>query len=152
VAPPRVQTQAVGRSEVLAQMLVQLGWASPLADAPIRPGPYVPKMPDRLVIVTATPGPGYMMDGAVDQIGFQCRTRGRPSADDRESYPDAENLAFELDSLIYSANALAFPLVVMGTVIVSVWRAGGQPAPMSPDPDDADRYVFTANYVAIVGV
>jgi hypothetical protein len=126
-----------------------LGWGPPNEEAPLVPGPYVPKMPDRIVVVTATPGLGYQMDGAMDAPGFQVRVRGLASSDDIESYTDAESLAFTLDRLIYDAS---FPVVIDGQAIVKVFRQGGQPAPLGPDPDDGDRYQFTTNYIIVVGV
>ena len=119
-----------------------------MGDIEVYAGPHIPKMPDRIAIITAVPGVGYLYEGAADQIGFQTRIRGMGSPDDHVSYSDAETLAFALDSLIFSA---AFPVIVDGQVIVRAFRLGGQPAPMSPAPDDADRYEFSCNYVAIVG-
>lgn len=137
------------RSQVIAQWAKLAGWETPLTAAEVVPGPYVPKMPDRVAIVTATSGPGYVLDGAADQSGYQARIRGLASSNDEQSYGDAESLAFLWDRLVYEA---VFPVVVMDTVIVEMRRAGGQPAPMTPSPDDADRYTFVCNYVVITGV
>jgi hypothetical protein len=135
-------------SNTIQRFAIEIGWVPPAVNAPVVAGPYVPKMPDRLLIVTAIPGMGYLFDGAADQTGFQARVRGRGSADDMESYPDAESLAFLLDRLVFEAS---FPVVIGSVVISDAWRAGGQPAPMSSNPDDADRYEFTCNYAIVTG-
>ena len=109
---------------------------------PIVPGPYVPDMPDRLIVLTATPGPGYVMEAAADAGAFQLRCRGR-----QNDPADAEQIAYAADSLILNA---PFPARTgSGQVIVHVHRLGGTPAPLSGSPDDGDRYELTASYVAI---
>lgn len=142
------------KSATVAAWLTQLGWdnvdesADPGA-VPFFPGPYIPKMPNRIVVVTALPGTGFALEGFADWCAFQARCRGMQNPNDTGSYADAESLAFLLDSLIFSA---PFPVVVNGQTIVKAYRTGGQPAPLGQGPDDADRYEFTANYAVLVGV
>lgn len=140
--------------KTITDWLTGLGWvgvdpAVDVAGVPIFPGPYIQKSPDRIVTITPVTGPGYMLEGAADMTGFQARCRGMQSPYEIESYPDAEALAIAFDKMIYAAS---FPLTVDGQVFVRCWRNGSAPAPLSPAPDDADRYEFTANYLLIGGV
>ena len=130
-------------TSALIDWLASLGWDDRQEyGAPLFPGPYVPDSPDKCVVVTATPGPGYVMEAAADAGAFQARVRG-PQNDPAA----AEQLAYALDSLILGAQ---FPAVTSsGQVIVHVHRLGGTPAPLSGSPDDGDRYELTASYVAI---
>lgn len=114
----------------------------------VRPGPFVPDVPDRLIVVTLTGGLGYQLEGMADQSGFQARVRGMQSASTVQAYSDAESLAFTLDTLIFNAG---FPAVIADTVIILVTRAGGPPEPLAGEPDDADRYTFVCNYSIEVG-
>lgn len=142
-------------AQVVADWITQqLGWdandpGNDAAGVPVFPGPYVQKMPDRIVTITTTTGPGFVFEGAADAVGFQARVRGVPSPNDLQSYADAESLAFLLDSLVFNA---MFPVTVDGRVFVKAFRSGSQPSPLSPSPDDADRYEFICNYILIVGV
>lgn len=142
------------KSATISTWLSQIGWVNvdqsqDKEGVPFYPGPYIPKSPDRVVIVTAMPGVGFALEGNADWAAFQARIRGMQSPNEAQSYTDAESLAFQLDSLIFNA---AFPVVVNGQTLVKVYRAGGQPAPLGAGPDDADRYEFTASYAALVGV
>lgn len=124
--------------------LTSLGWdITQESGAPIFPGPYVPPEPDRCVIVTATPGPGFVLEGDGDAGAFQARVRGG-----QNDQADAESLAYLLDSLILAAS---FPVTVGGQVIIHVHRLGGTPSPLSGTPDTGDRYEFTTTYLCIAG-
>jgi hypothetical protein len=113
--------------------------------APLRRGPRIRKMPDRLVTFSPTPGAGYMLEAAADAGGFQARVRGAQNDED-----DAERLAYKLDALILGAS---FPAVTAsGQTIVHIHRLGGAPSPLSADPDDADRYSYICQYLCIAGV
>jgi hypothetical protein len=113
--------------------------------APLRRGPRIRKMPDRLVTLSPTPGPGYVLEAAADAGAFQARVRGAQNDED-----DAEKLAYLLDSLILGAN---FPAVTAsGRVIVHIHRLGGTPSLLTPAPDDADRYEYVTSYLCISGV
>jgi hypothetical protein len=111
--------------------------------APVVLGPYVLKVPDRLVTITPTPGPGFVLEAAADAGTFQARVRGG-----QNDQADAERLAYALDSLILGAQ---FPAVVDGHVIIHAHRLGGTPSPLSADPDDAERYSYICSYLCIAG-
>jgi hypothetical protein len=125
--------------------LTGLGWdATEEQGAPIRPGPYIQAMPDRLVTITTTPGPGYGADAALDVSAFQARVRG-PQNDPA----GAEQLAYQLDTLILNA---LFPAILGdGTVLVHVHRLGSPPQLLSPGPDTGDRYELTCTYLCFAG-
>jgi hypothetical protein len=124
--------------------LTGLGWdVTQESGAPIVPGSYVPKEPDKIVIVTSTPGPGYVLEAAADAGCFQARTRGA-----QNDQPGAEALAYLLDSLILGAS---FPVTIGGRVIIHVHRLGGTPSLLLPSPDDGDRYEYTCSYLCIAG-
>ena len=128
----------------LIAWLGHLGWdTTQESGAPIVAGPYILKEPDQLVTVTATGGPGYVLEAAADACTFQARVRGG-----QNNQADAERLAYALDALILGAS---FPAVTSsGQVIVHVHRLGGPPAPLAAGPDDGDRFEFVSSYVAIV--
>lgn len=120
--------------------LTGLGWdASQESGAPILPGPYIRKMPDRLVTLTSTPGPGYVLEAAADAQAFQARVRGPQNDQD-----GAEALALALDGLVLNAS---FPCVVAARTLIFCRRLGSQPSPLGAAPDQADRYEYTASYV-----
>lgn len=120
-----------------------LGWDTRQEQgAPLVMGPYIPKSPDKLVIITPTPGPGFLWDGAADASAFQARVRGG-----QNDQPGAEELALALDSLIFGAS---FPVALpSGQVISHIHRAAGAPAPLASDPDDAERYEYICSYLCI---
>ena len=130
----------------LVAWLTRLGWdVRQEYGAPIVPGPYVPPEPDRCVIVTAVPGPGYVLEGDGDAGAFQARVRGG-----QNDQADAEGLAYLLDSMILGAS---FPAVTpSGQVIIHIHRLGGTPSPLAAGPDSGDRYEMVASYLVISGV
>jgi hypothetical protein len=113
---------------------------------PFYTGPYIPDSPDRLVVVTPTPGGGYRLEGATDVCGFQARVRGPQGGDGSPgAQAAAEAIAYRLDALIFTA---AYPVrLPSGQVIVTAHRLSGAPAPLSGEPDDADRVSYVANYL-----
>lgn len=122
--------------------LTGLGWdATQETGAPIVPGPLILEMPDRLVTVTATPGPGYILEAAGDASAFQARVRGA-----QDDYADAESLAYTLDALILGAS---FPVTVAGRTLIHVHRLGGTPSPLSGGPDLGDRFELISSYVVM---
>lgn len=129
----------------LIAWITGLGWDTRQEyGAPISPGPYVPPEPDRILVITGTPGPGYVLEGSADAGAFQARLRGR-----QNDQADAEALAYLLDSLILGA---PFPSVALsGQPIVHVHRLGGTPSPLAASPDTGDRYEFTTTYLCIAG-
>jgi hypothetical protein len=131
-------------TDILA-WIESLGWNSAQEiGAPIVMGPYILKVPDKLVTVTPTPGPGFVYEAAADANAFQARVRGG-----QNDQPGAEALAYQLDSLILGAQ---FPAVsASGMTIVHIHRLGGTPSPLAPNPDDAERYEYTCQYLVIAG-
>jgi hypothetical protein len=137
----------VATSDVIAWLSSQGSWdTNQETGVPFYLGPYVPDSPDRVVILTATPGAGYLREGATDVCGFQARVRGPQGGDGSpDAQAAAEALAYRLDALIFGA---AYPVrLPSGQVIVTVHRLGGAPAPLSGEPDDADRFSFVAQYL-----
>jgi hypothetical protein len=131
-------------TSVIAWITGTLGWdATQETGSPVLAGPYIPDSPDRLVVITVTPGPGYLLEGAADAGGFQARVRGG-----QNDQAGAEADAYALDALILGAQ---FPAVISGRVIVHVHRLGGTPSPLASGPDDGDRYEFVTNYICIAG-
>jgi hypothetical protein len=123
------------------------GWdCSQETGVPFYLGPYIPDSPDKCVVVTATPGGGYQMEGATDLCGFQARVRGPQGGDGSpDAQAAAEALAYRLDALIFGA---AYPVrLPSGQVIVTAHRLSGAPAPLAGEPDDADRVSFTCQYL-----
>ena len=124
--------------------LESLGWNTTQEyGAPFYLGPYVVKVPDRIVTLTPVPGPGFVLEAAADAGTFQARVRGG-----QNDQADAERLAYALDSLILGAQ---FPAVVDGHVIIHAHRLGGTPSPLSADPDDAERWSYICSYLCIAG-
>lgn len=121
--------------------LENLGWdTTQESGAPILQGPYVPPSPDKIVVVTPIPGPGYILESAVDVSAFQARVRG--GQDDQAG---AEALAFDLDARILAAS---FPAAsASGKTIIHIHRQGGTPSPLANDPDDAERFDYVTNYL-----
>lgn len=114
-------------------------------DVTVVAGPYIPKMPDTIAVVTTIGGPGEAMNGVLDTGGFQLRVRGRQDPTNRS--PSAAHLAHTADRLIRSAPLPAE--VAPGVRLLPVSRSGGRPAPL-PGPDSGDRVEFTATYLTPV--
>lgn len=127
----------------LINWLASLGWdGTQESGAPLIMGPYVPDSPDKMVVVSPTPGPGFQFEAAADASGFQARVRGG-----QNDQPGAESLAYALDSLILGAQ---FPVLgASGKTIIHIHRLGGTPWPLSPNPDDAERFSYVTQYVVI---
>jgi hypothetical protein len=134
----------IAGTQLIIDWLIGLGWnINSETGAPIVPGPYIQAMPDKIVHITGGGGPGYTLEGAADNNLFQVRVRG--PADDPIA---AENLATQLDQLIFSA---PFPAIVDGVVIIRVHRLGSGPTPLPLDPADR-RQEFTCQYLISTGV
>lgn len=132
--------------EILAWIEL-LGWdVTQEFGAPLYLGPYVPPEPDRLVVISPTPGPGFTLEGAADTSAFQALVRGQQGGDQSlHAQTHAEQMAYALDALIFSAR---FPAVLpSGHVLVLVTRLGGHPSPLGAGIDDADRAIFTCQYL-----
>lgn len=133
--------------DLIAWLSSQGNWDSNQeTGVPFYLGPYIPDSPDRVVVLTSTPGAGYLREGATDVCGFQARCRGPQGGDGSPGAQSAaEALAFRLDRLIFDA---AYPVTLpSGQVIVTAHRLGGTPAPLSGTPDSGDRYEYTASYL-----
>lgn len=111
-----------------------------------QPGPFVWETPDRLVTPTILGGAGYSGEELYDdRPSCQMRTRGAQG-----SQSDAEDLAWLIDRLLTLDTT--YPVSTpAGALIKVISRTGGAPAPLPGNPDSAQRYTYTANYLAIVG-
>lgn len=132
-------------TDTVIAWVMTLAWdARPEIGYPVKSGNYPLEEPDRIVMITATGGPGYITDeGSADAATFQARVRG-PA----DSETEVESKAMELDKLILTA---PFPAVVGGVNIQHVHRLGGRPTALPVSPDDL-RYQYTCNYVVMYGV
>lgn len=101
------------------------------------PGDPLPTKPDRMVIVARTGGPGWALDGAMDDVAFQLRIRGGEN-----NYDDAEDLALSVDRAVLDSR---WPQTIGGWTATIAQRVGGPPAFLVRDP--ARRTHFTCNYV-----
>jgi uncharacterized protein (DUF2126 family) len=129
-------------TQTVIDWLTGLGWdVTQESGTPLVPGPYILPMPDRLITITITPGPGYVLESAADASTFQARVRGA-----QNDQAGAETLAFSLDALILAAS---FPAIVDGRILIHVHRLGGAPSPLAGGPDNAERTELVATYVAI---
>jgi hypothetical protein len=127
--------------------LTSMGWdTTQETGCPLVMGPYIPDTPDQICVVTATPGAGFMLEGATDMCGFQARVRGGQSGDgSTDAQSVTETLAYTLDGLIFNA---AYPAVLAsGRVLVTAHRLSGMPTPMPQASDDQDRFTYTASYL-----
>jgi len=104
----------------------------------VEPGPDVPDMPDRVVVVTATSGAGEAMDGLMERPGFQLRVRGLQNDDN-----DAASLALRLDKHL----RFATPATVAGVRVKAVQRLGDRPTLLGGVGDDAGRSTYTSTYI-----
>lgn len=128
-----------------------IGWLDSLGitpggtvDLPVVPGPYLPKLPDRLAVVTTIAGVGESMEGVADTPGFQLLIRGRQDATHTDA--SAEQDALRADRLIRFA---PLPALIDGNWLMPVTRSGGRPSPI-PQLDTGDRLTFTCTYLTPV--
>jgi hypothetical protein len=139
---PGVQWTADLMIEWLKGLGLGVGWLDTLdgPDVQIFEGPYIPKAPDELFVLTPTGGAGETMDGIGEWAGFQLLTRG--SQFDPVS---AQRLALAADRLIRFS---PFPMDVAGGELrlARVRRSGGGPS-VVPQDDIAERSVLTCNYL-----
>lgn len=124
-----------------------MAWLTALVDdpeIPVSPGPYVPDMPDRLVVVTVLPGGGLLgnAEPAIARPTFQVRWRG----DQNDGGVWVEGFAHTVDKRIITA-----PMPVLfdtGDRIVSVAHVGGLPAPLGSE-SNGDQVEFTCTYTTL---
>lgn len=127
-----------------------------LADLGIRPGGVVdvemidtassgsdvPDMPNRLALVTPTPGTGEILDGAGEVHGFQLRLRWEPN-----DPLGAERAARVADRLITRAG---YPLMFDDVWVMWISRSGGAPAQLADASGDGERTTYVCTYLATV--
>lgn len=131
----------------LTAWIESLGWdANQETGTPLVMGPYVPDTPDRIAVLTATPGAGYQKEGATDLCGLQARVRGGQSGDgSTDAQAATEALAYALDALIFGA---AYPVrLASGKTLVTAHRLSGMPSPMAQAGDDQDRFTYVCSYL-----
>jgi hypothetical protein len=136
----------VATSDVIT-WLTSMGWdTNQETGCPLVMGPYVPDTPDTLAVITATPGAGYMFEGATDMCGFQARVRGGQSGDgSTDAQAATETLAYTLDGLIFNA---AYPCVLAsGRTLVTAHRLSGMPTAMPFASGDEDRATYVCSYL-----
>lgn len=83
---------------------------------------------------------GLENEGLFDTPTFQIQCRGAEN-----NYEDAENIAFEIDSLILGSSN---NIMVGDCYVQVISRVGGAPAALQLQ-DPQSRHVFTCNYYAI---
>lgn len=119
-----------------------IDWLTGLGvDLPLVPGAVgqlIPKMPDRLGVITVTPGGPLQTDGLVETPAFQVRVRGAQ----QDPY-DAEVSVKAIDRLILFA---PMPVTVDGCRLVSVTRSGGGPAALT-GLSPGNRADFVCTYI-----
>lgn len=105
-------------------------------------GPDIPTDPGALLVITWLPGAGVSTEGMLTSPGFQVRTIGPQGNRDA-----ARELAERVDrELVLTVDA--WPAFVGGRYVISVRRAGGEPAQDRKDAANRAHYVCT--YVADV--
>jgi hypothetical protein len=126
-------------TQVIIDWIKSMGWDdSQEIGWPLLPGPYQPNMPERVVVITGTGGPGYAIEGATDVATWQAYVRG-PALDTGA----AEDAAQRLDELVFHAR---LPAVIDGVRIIHADRAGSRPTPLPFSPDGM-RAEVTCNYL-----
>lgn len=126
-------------------------WLRPLitSQAKVVPG-RLPDMPNRVIGITKSSGPGLVMEGLFDVIGFTVSSRGGEN-----NFADAEDIAGNVDDILIGKHAtVGSENFLIGTGVASVWvsqvgRTGGEPIQLAL-PDSQSRWTFTCNYFAYV--
>lgn len=118
--------------EAVAAFLTSRGITEPMMH-----GEEEPEMPDRVVLLTPSGGPGETRERIFELLIIQCRCRGN-----QNDPADAEALADQVDRAWMDP---IYPLVIDGRHVVRVQHAGGAPAIIGRD--DARRYESSASYV-----
>lgn len=106
-------------------------------DVKIYPGPALPDVPDRYVVLTTYSGAG--LEGgehALDNRSWQARCVGWT-----DNYESAEEIANAIDIAFISH----FSSNIQGEWVTEISRAGGAPSPLLVD--DADRTHMVCSYV-----
>jgi len=108
--------------------------------APIITEGDVPEMPDRVLVITMTGGPGESGERTRDNVAFQIRTRGK------QGIPgDGGSFARDIDDVLLGA----VPPLQMGTRrAIRILRFGGPPSYLLRDPGNRVHHV--CNYLVEV--
>jgi hypothetical protein len=93
--------------------------------------------PDRLVVISITPGGGMAIENLIDRVPVQVRSIGA-----QMDHADAEQLAQDIDNIM---NSLTVSRFIDGLWVVTIYRVGGGPSLL--EKDSADRYNFTCSYI-----
>lgn len=110
---------------------------TPQEGAPFEPGPDLPNIPGRFVVLTRFGGPGLNTEDLFDGVGYQVRAVG-----EQVNYQDAEDLALAIDLWFLRKG---FSQRVGGKWMTSIQRLGSPPTPLLVD--DAERHHFVCSYV-----
>lgn len=102
----------------------------------IEPGPEMPDVPGRFIVLTRYGGPGEHFEGILDQIAWQVRVAGL-----QNQYDDAETIADAIDRALLEVGSQE----VNGLWVSGVQRSGGAPNPLLKD--NADRTHFVCSYI-----
>ena len=113
--------------------------AAALQDVAIYPGPDLPDIPGKFVVLTRYGGPGLEMEGVFDARSWQVRSVGN-----QLDYESSETIADAIDIAFLSH----FSRKIGDIWVPSIQRVGGAPAPLPVD--DADRTHFVCSYVVSV--
>lgn len=100
------------------------------------PGPSLPDIPGRFIMLTRYGGPGEHFEGVLDQIAWQVRVAGL-----QNDYDDAESIADAIDVAFLSIHSQ----YIDGNWVSGVQRVGGAPNPLLKD--DAERTHFVCSYI-----
>lgn len=101
------------------------------------PGPSLPDVPGRFIVLTRYGGPGEELEGVMDGISWQVRIAGLQG-----DYDDAEAIADAIDVGLLSVQTAN----IGGVHVAGVQRVGGAPNPLLKD--DAERTQFICSYIA----
>lgn len=103
----------------------------------VMPGPNLPDIPDRYVLLTPYGGPGLNTgEGILDARGWQVRCVGLQHDED-----SGEALADAIDTALLKQHSAKY----QGVWVTGVQRVGGAPVPLMVD--DADRTHWVCSYI-----
>lgn len=109
-------------------------------DVDIYPGPELPDIPGKYVVLTRYGGPGIELEGVLDAVSWQVRSVGWQMEDDES----AEGIADAIDIAFLSH----YSRQVGSVWVAGIQRVGG--APSSLMKDEADRTHFVCSYIVSV--
>lgn len=124
-------------------------WLRPIitSQAKVVPG-RLPDMPNRVIGITKSSGPGLAMEGLFDVKGFMISCRGGEN-----NLADAEDIAGEVDDILIgklvSTENFLIGIGADSVYVSQIGRTGGEPIQLSI-PDSQSRWTFTCSYFAYV--